>query len=1118
MNPQLQENINKVYNTPLPNNPNLTYGNALNPNEILFYSIATIPALRDKEIAEGRLTQERYEAILEKLPEMQGKIDKYNIPPIPFNIEDQAPGYTERLAESKAAQEEYNRILEEWSKTASPGERPPMPPDGLQSVIEPNKPFRFDRKATIASYGINPDNPYQFETNQLERQFYAHLIAAPRNLTKENVKFITDKLGIKGDLDYLNPLKPREGFRFKPEGSDTYQVLRDPDINLEDVWSIFLREAPAVIGDITGVAVAGFSGLGARSIPNALLQLLKASGGAGLGAASMDAARLLIGKEGGFNDLETSTILKESGLTGLLALGGTAAVGTIMSVLPTAYRVLSGKQVSTDILEQIEEILLRQAGALEQKGKAGLIYTSGTTSAEEINKQIDEFVRLYKKEISSYNPTLSGRNPLDQQAADLEFIYLKNAQDKKLEALYSELQQGNQTVISQLVRALGDEFAGGKVPVGVEVSAAITKKAAENAARFQTDGVVALNKIIDDINELIPTPKGSLFTKSSKGGIEILPKQATALAKARDDYLVGAQNTFNDLLNSPKYGNLTTGAGYVRNFGKEYGRLKNSTTQLFKRKEAVREIEETLGLSSGNIELLKRLRGQATEGKGKFQNPEFTVKELFELQVVLNEMRINSKIAGSRKFARGAIEDINKQIDKAFNDDIATKLGFKIKTRYNKKELEAIRKYRKDNNYGDDLNFAYKNMEQAYSDVDNVIFSQLLKSNRPEQLLPAIFNTNVPGAKINTPVSDFMKVLRTAGDDGEHYVQKEVLDYIQRNVLGKGTAKEQNEALKQFLDNNQSTLKAIFPQDKFGVLTISNQRTLTNLSKKIEATDKKINILKNTFGVGEDAVNPVYDIVNRIIRASDENISTGALANDIDFLLNTVKGDKVLEQQIRQITKNILLRDIMKLDNTGVAGGFRLDENALNNLLFGKFGPEQLTGPRLTFDDTFGKLLGKDKKQTLDTLQLINDIAQREMARDTLTEGATLASKRIDTNKPLPGFKFLQRMFIPPLTQFGRRTTALDVLMTERSQAFIGRMLMDPKLAKETIAFAEGRRTLQNFANFLASYGTVYYNDIANELKYYDTELKKLKINSRTPVTDEIDEVIKKLTDEYRQQ
>ena len=41
---------------------------------------------------------------------------------------------------------------------------------------------------------------------------------------------------------------------------------------------------------------------------------------------------------------------------------------------------------------------------------------------------------------------------------------------------------------------------------------------------------------------------------------------------------------------------------------------------------------------------------------------------------------------------------------------------------------------------------------------------------------------------------------------------------------------------------------------------------------------------------------------------------------------------------------------------------------------------------------------------------------------------------------------------------------------------------------------------------------------MANELKYYDTELKKLKINSRTPVTDEIDEVIKKLTEEYKQQ
>tara|TARA_R100001510_G_scaffold57404_2_gene65345 strand:+ start:1701 stop:5054 length:3354 start_codon:yes stop_codon:yes gene_type:complete len=1116
MNPQLRENITKVYNTPLPNNPNLTYGSALNPNQLLLYSVATIPALRDKEIAEGRLTQESYDKILKELPGMQAKIDKYNIPPIPYTLEEREPDAYRRIQEGPKTlfgQQFPDALLNESGELdLGPGNE--MVP-GIVSTPKP--PMGFEKRQTIASYGIDPDNPYQFESEQLEKDFYYHLAFAPRNLSKNNIDYITDKLGIKGDLDYLNPLKPHEGFRFKPEGSETYQVLRDPNFNFEDFYSGALRESPAIVGDILGVVATGVKGLGARSIPNALLQLTKASVGSGVGATTGDLARLILGQKLGYNDLDTETMLQEAGMTGLLAIGGTAVIGTVMSALPTAYRVLSGKQISTDILEEIEEILLRQSDVLRQSNKSGLVYTSGTTTAEEINKQIDEFVRLYQKEISSYNPTLSGRNPLDQQAADLEFIYLKHADSKYgLSELYGELQNGNQSVIAQLVRALGDEFADGTVPVGVEVSAGVTKKASENIARFELEGVTALNKIIDDVNQSIPSPKGSLFTKSSKDGIEILPKQATAIAQARDTYLVGAQNSFNDLLNSPRYAELTTGAGYTRKFGKEYGNLKNSTTKLFKRKEAVREIEETLGLSSGNIELLKRLRGQATEGQAKFQSPQFTVKELFELQVVLNEMRINSKIAGSRKFAREAIVDINKQIDKAFNDDIATKLGFKIKTRYTNKELNAIRKYRKDNNYGDDLNFAYRNMEQAYSDVDNVVFSQLLKSGAPEQLIPAILNTNVKGAKINTPVSDFMKVLRTSGDDGEHYVQKEVVDYIQRNILGKGTAKEQSKALKEFLDNNQSTLKAVFPPDKFGLSSITTETTLNRVIKNIEKTDKKINILKNTFGVGQDSVNPVYDIVNRIIRASDGNISTGALANDIDFLLNTIKGDKVLEQQVRQLTKNIILRDIMKLDNTGVAGGFRLDENALNNLLFGKFGPEQLTGPRLTFDDTFGKLLGKDNKQTVEALQLINDIAQRETARDALSEGATLASKRIDTNKPLPGFKFLQRMFIPPLTQFGRRTTAIDVLMTERSQAFIGRMLMDPKLAKETIAFAEGRRSLQNFSNFLASYGTVYYNDIANELQYYDAELKKLKISHRTELTDEINEVIEKLTDEYK--
>ena len=118
---------------------------------------------------------------------------------------------------------------------------------------------------------------------------------------------------------------------------------------------------------------------------------------------------------------------------------------------------------------------------------------------------------------------------------------------------------------------------------------------------------------------------------------------------------------------------------------------------------------------------------------------------------------------------------------------------------------------------------------------------------------------------------------------------------------------------------------------------------------------------------------------------------------------------------------------------------------------------------------------------------------------------------------PIPGFKFLQRMFIPPLTQTGRRVTALDMLMTKRSQAFIGQMIMDPDLARQTIRYAEGKQTLKNFVAFLSSYNTVYMQDIANELQYYDEEMKRLKINEKGTLTQEVEDILDDIMDGYNQ-
>ena len=83
-------------------------------------------------------------------------------------------------------------------------------------------------------------------------------------------------------------------------------------------------------------------------------------------------------------------------------------------------------------MEKFRNILNRQdSDILSPK----VIYGRNQKSVDLINEQIDKFAKNFKIEYQNYNPTLAGTNPLDQEAADLEYIFLRNAENPELKEL-----------------------------------------------------------------------------------------------------------------------------------------------------------------------------------------------------------------------------------------------------------------------------------------------------------------------------------------------------------------------------------------------------------------------------------------------------------------------------------------------------------------------------------------------------------------------------------------------------------------------------------------------------------------------------------------------------------
>ena len=194
-----------------------------------------------------------------------------------------------------------------------------------------------------------------------------------------------------------------------------------------------------------------------------------------------------------------------------------------------------------------------------------------------------------------------------------------------------------------------------------------------------------------------------------------------------------------------------------------------------------------------------------------------------------------------------------------------------------------------------------------------------------------------------------------------------------------------------------------------------------------------------------------------------------------------------------QVTKRYLIQEVIEPRQ---GGGFVLSPQKLNDLIYKGFGPEDVVGKQLTFDNFIVPLLGKEGKDYVANLKVINEMVQREIGalpsqgvvRD-LTRGEYGAGANLE------GARMLQRLLIAPLTQTGRRVTALSNSQANRSRKFIARMLLDPDLFKRTADMARAQTSTQDFIRFLSSYGFVYADDLANEMKYYD----RIEKTQKTP-------------------
>jgi len=1082
----------------LTKNPNVNYTTLISPQELQSAAIILSPELnaRAREIFDQE-TMDKIEASVD----FENRIKPYNKAPIEYDMYERHPEYMKQVDYFNSG-EGQQRSQEAFVRGNYPDDYRPF---------EPQAPFGIEKAKKIAALGFDPAKEITFDNFGDQAGFRSKIGLAPRNLTKEDIKYIGDQYGLDGTYRYMNPSDPSLGLVFKAKGSEEEQLINTPYVTAEDTYKFLINEVPAIAGDIalTVYGAKKFEPLlkGAANVAPGLFrrsgQVLGISGLSAVGAAGGDFLRLSAGLVAGAHDRDFMDILKETGMIGALAFAGTATIGIATNIIPKMWRNITGKDVPPEFFEKIDD-LMRQARASEggaASSPKGILY-GNAGSVQEINDAIAELASRTGVEIKKYNPTLASATGIIE-AADLENIFLKNADDETLAALYQQIKNGNQQVIDDFLEALNAEIGPDLATsgaTGATTSQSIRNLVEQDVLAFEENSRAAVTNMRNNlIGAEDPALAGQTLLKQvddPKRGNEYFPGNRTRLNEIRENYIKPFNQAWSDSLNNPQYADLTTGAGYTRAPATAWSKsTKRQSDQLLRSldsKESKDILMQMLGTEGGAV--LKRLQGLGKEG---FENPNFTLQELNNARVVLNDFASNNPnlkgaVSYSRNLERGIEKQINALIDEGAKAQMEVQ-GIKV-------TKKSLREYKQNTGYGEDIKGAWANQKEAIQLSNTEIFRSL-NQQQPEKVVDFLLGSSTSGSNVNTRVSQLMKVLRAEGSDEVLDIQKGIASYVQRNILDQAdkTPLQIAKDYREFMKLHRGTLGEIFG-DNYKMFDFSPKQFEKNVIKQLQKNEDTIQFLRARFGSANNPNPSAANVVELLLDTGKTQKLSGQILEDQKYLMNLIKDNPELKEQVAAVTKRYINQSILK-PKQGIAGGVEIDPVALNRLITEGFGPLDVTGPVLTFDNFITPLLGKEGKEYIKLFKTFNNIVQKEIGPAI----SSSAEQAILREAPATKIEYIKKFIIPPLTQFGRRVNAAEKRINEGSKRFIGQMLLDPDLFRMTINYAEGRVKAQNFIRFLTSYGTVATQDLANDLEDYDTETKtqpKRKVSTR--LTEEV--------------
>jgi len=1085
-----------LVNTPLSNqidseNP-ITFGQRFEPLELEILSNYFIENENNKKFTKG-VENGEYGNEAQQL--FQNTIDKFNLynrPPIeedpnPFQL----PEFIQNKIPFIPKQRQLQRELNSYGFSGREQYQDPYAvPAAVTALTEP---FALVAAKTFAGQFKDTGKDITKSVRFL-RNFY------DRNLNPDELERLFIKArGYKPeevDAQYLGGSENKKaGLVIKTPDTNGYEVFDQPYLTGLDIIETLGVDTPAYFGEFVARRLGAKKGFGKSTFDTGVTKTIfgraREVGATGIqfgvGGATGEFARLFTGSMLDFNDYSMGEILDRSAMTGIIATGSVIAGDVALRILTKIKDMPRGivpDSVFKDLKRSFENAF--NTGRKNNKKPPVVIVQgeNGEWIMEEVAQETLDNVELINAEtiaekittkdiqdavsklLPEVNYTIEGSDkilnlgaalPKDQLINDMEHVFLKNAKDPAIRKVYNGMIAGQQDVLQQFLYALNDatgatidrnisgaDLADDFQQIGTDRTQIIRNGQEESLGNV----LEALGGLEDDTGKIGSDLAAQVSSpRTGEGFMKRDQMQITAL---KDEFLRPSFDNFNKAVTNEKYADLTTNARFLKFPTKEWKDIGKQFEffQMEDAKDAKSSLYSILGADSANK--LRRLQGLGEVGTGGFVNPNFTMAEMNDMRVVLNKFATDTSNSSAELAARKLERGLEKQMFYMVNSQASELSGIPLNLKENSKNALALEEWKRTNGFGIDLEDAWTNLRQDIFTAKVINDTQGLQSN-PENFINNLVSKTPAFSETYQNAEQLAYVLDKTSSPLLDQLRRSTSAYIQTNVLGKEFATPTLKA-KTFNDwakKHQGLLKAVYPDDIFKKFTNFKQFQ-TNVIQPLAAADEKIIEIEQTFGN-----NSFSNVVTSYLDEGSTFKRSGEFKKQQKFFLDTIKKDPILQNKVSSITKSWLLNTVMIRDPENVP---MLDVDALNNLMTEGFGSKR-TGN--TFESFLAPLIGKEGKQYVYNLEILNNISQRQAG---MRESETALADREIT---LPQTGILERFFIPPLTQTGRRITNLRNMTGDNSTKLLAEMLLDPEKFDKVMKARKRDLTLQEFARYL---------------------------------------------------